>query len=179
MSESIRYPVTKNYLVARSQSLAAPFQRFARFLENEMTVYGVVIDMPTAPKIAATLVAYANGAGNVYFNNGAEYAGAARRYMSVVRAAQMLIYEANQIADRGEPAKNFDMPSDLSYSCYLLTKNGPLHYVYKPSELDKKDREPMLFNYCIRNLMKELHEAQLMDDSKKEKNGSVKSNGEK
>ena len=39
-------------------------------INDQNSVYGMVIDMPINPVTLSTLVVYINGAANVYFNNG-------------------------------------------------------------------------------------------------------------
>lgn len=163
MAVPFRYPVTKNYIIARGQSLAAPFDRFSKFLKDKDHVFGVVVDMPVAPRVIATLVAYANGAGNVYFNTGAEYVGAARKYLQVVKAAQMLVYQGSKMLPTAEKATDADMPTEAVYNVNLLTRNGTYHFTYKPKELKEDDEAGRMFAYLCTNLMKELHEAQMLD----------------
>jgi hypothetical protein len=164
----LRYPVTEKYLIARRSSLVTPAKRFEKFIKGD-EVYGVVIDMPVAPRIAATLVAYINGAANIHFNHGEEYVGAATRYLSVVKAASLLVMQAEKIRDNTELVKSFDMPSGTDYNVYLLTKEGIRKLVYRPAEIKPDDENMKLFHFASQNLMKELHEAQLKDRAAKEK----------
>jgi len=178
-----RFPVTPQYLKARGISINAPYDRFSKFLQNEDDVFAVAVDMPVSSSkngaegpgnVLATAVAYANGAANIYFNNGVDYTGAASKYVAVVKAGQMLVFQAGRVLDRAEKAETLDLPTELCYNCFFVTKNGTFHYVYRPNELPEDDKEGRLFHYCVTNLMKELHQAQLKDGIAKTVNGGRK-----
>lgn len=161
-----RYPLTEKYLKARKVSLINPVTRFSKYVKGD-EVYGVVIDLPVAPRICASLVAYINGAANIHFNHGEEYVGAAKKYMSVVKAASLLVMQANKLLDKAEPTKTFELPSGTSHNVYLLTAKGIYKFVYTPSSLTEEQQDERVFNIACRNLMRELHEAQLKDRQQK------------
>lgn len=157
-----RYPVTQKYLMARKSSMVTPASRFEKFIKDN-EVYGIVLDMPVAPNVIATLVAYVNGAANVHYNSGLEYVGAAKKYLDVVKAANAYVRYANELLDRTERVAYFDLPTTQEYTAYFLRANGIYKYTYIPSELAKDDEKGRIFHFGCRNLMRELHEAQLKD----------------
>lgn len=166
-----RYPVTQKYLMARKSSIMTPASRFEKFIKGD-EVYGIILDMPVAENVIATLVAYINGAANIHYNNGLEYVGAAKKYLDVVKAANLYVQYANEIFDRAERVAYFDLPKSHEYTAYFLTAKGIYRYAYVPSELAKDDEKGRIFHFGCRNLMRELHEAQLKDRNAAEKKES-------
>ena len=67
------YLPTESYLATRAAALHFPAKQFADMINDQNSVYGMVIDMPINPVTLSTLVVYINGAANVYFNNGGSY----------------------------------------------------------------------------------------------------------
>ena len=84
-----RYMVTEKYIVTRGTALHFPPKIFGKLVTSKDTIYGVVVDMPMSPTLLGTLVMYINGAANLYFNNGAEYIGAAQKYQTVAQPARI------------------------------------------------------------------------------------------
>jgi len=86
-----RYMVTEKYIVTRGTALHFPPKIFGKLVTSKDTIYGVVVDMPMSPTLLGTLVMYINGAANLYFNNGAEYIGAAQKYQTVAQPARIAV----------------------------------------------------------------------------------------
>lgn len=163
-----RYSVTRKYLEARSSAFRIDPARFKKFLDvNNMETYGVVTDLPVSRRVSATLSAYINGAANMYFNHGIEYVGAASRYIEVAKAAQLLIAQGDIIKKNAIKVTSYDLPAGLDYNAYILTTGGIYKITYRPSELKDDDKEMRLFDVCCRNLMRELHDAQVKDSTLK------------
>ena len=63
-----RYPVTQKYLEARAGAIFSATD--IKMTAPESQVYGLVIDIPMGPNLLSTLVCYANGSANLFYNNG-------------------------------------------------------------------------------------------------------------
>ena len=92
-----RYMVTEKYIVTRGTALHFPPKIFGKLVTSKDTIYGVVVDMPMSPTLLGTLVMYINGAANLYFNNGAEYIGAAQKYQTVAQPARIAVASAPRL----------------------------------------------------------------------------------
>ena len=89
-----RYTSSQKYIVSRGKALTFPSEPFKKdFAKDE--VYGAVVDIPMSPTILASLVCFANGAANLYFNLGGEYVNAAGRYRGVAQASYDFIKNAS------------------------------------------------------------------------------------
>ena len=56
------YLPTESYLATRAAALHFPAKQFADMINDQNSVYGMVIDMPINPVTLSTLVVYINGA---------------------------------------------------------------------------------------------------------------------
>ena len=105
------YLPTESYLATRAAALHFPAKQFADMINDQNSVYGMVIDMPINPVTLSTLVVYINGAANVYFNNGGSYTGASQRYQTVVQAGRLLVANASRILGECSQTTSFPLPT--------------------------------------------------------------------
>lgn len=167
-----RYPVTEEYLAIRKSAFDIPIERFQKFIDaNKFKVYGAAIDIPVAPQVVATLIVFINGAANIYFNRGEKYENASTKYVSVVKAAQSLIYQCNKCLDKAELTPMIDLPHDASYNVYMMNVNRKVYKLsYNVSDVAASDDEDMkILNYAVQNVMKEIHNAQIEDGNLKKR----------
>ena len=112
------YLPTESYLATRAAALHFPAKQFADMINDQNSVYGMVIDMPINPVTLSTLVVYINGAANVYFNNGGSYTGASQRYQTVVQAGRLLVANASRIlGECSLPLSRCPLPSPTTCIC--------------------------------------------------------------
>ena len=157
-----RIPVSKPYLTTRMHALRISPSNFTQFM-TESTVYGVVVDMPMSASVITTLVAYVNGAANLYFSNGTDYSGAAQRYPGVVQAARALVVNAaKMITDDMPKATTLELPSGRYHYAYILTTGGIYRFALDHSAANIDPQERGLINLYQR-LMGELRLAQMKD----------------
>ena len=119
-----RYMVTEKYIVTRGTALHFPPKIFGKLVTSKDTIYGVVVDMPMSPTLLGTLVMYINGAANLYFNNGAEYIGAAQKYQTVAQPARIAVASAPRLLPEAVKTTATDLPNAQHHYIYLISKNG-------------------------------------------------------
>lgn len=159
-----RYTASQKYIVSRGKALTFPSSPFKmEFKDNQ--VYGAVIDMPMSPTVLATLVCFANGAANLYFNLGGEYVNASARYRGVAQAAFDFIKNATSCLDCCEKTTKFDMPTAGKNFVYLLTKSGVYKTVIAPNAIPADDINRKKLHYYYQRVMGELRTAQLKDQA--------------
>lgn len=161
----VHYLVTEPYLMTRGAALHFPYQQFKEPILTDKTVYGMVIDMPVNPQSLITLVAYINGAANLYFNNGNSYTGASQRYPGVVAITRTLISNAIRMLPDCEKAKTLDLPTGREHHLFLLTKSGIYRKVLSPmpEDIQQESQDTQAIYRIYNQLMRELHDAQLRD----------------
>ena len=77
-----------------------------------------------SPTLLGTLVMYINGAANLYFNNGAEYIGAAQKYQTVAQPARIAVASAPRLLSEAVKTTATDLPNAQHHYIYLISKNG-------------------------------------------------------
>lgn len=162
---NIHYLVTESYLMTRNAALHFPVKQFRPLLKGEDTVYGMVIDMPLNPQTVVTLVAYVNGAANLYYNNGASYTGASQRYQSLVQATRILVISGNRILQEAKPTKQTSMPMGQPFNFFLLTTKGIYEKQVDTSKILEESKEMQTTYFLYQQVMREIHSAQLKDRS--------------
>ncbi len=159
-----RYTSSQKYIVSRGKALTFPATPFKRdFAENE--VYGAVVDIPMSPTVLASLVCFANGAANLYFNLGGEYVNAAGRYRGVAQAAFDFIKNASDLLEGCEKTTKFDMPTAGKNFVYLITKGGVYKTVIIPNAIPTEAENKKKLHYYYQRVMAELRTAQLKDQA--------------
>ena len=134
------YLPTESYLATRAAALHFPAKQFADMINDQNSVYGMVIDMPINPVTLSTLVVYINGAANVYFNNGGSYTGASQRYQTVVQAGRLLVANASRILGECSQTTSFPLPTSQPHHLYLLTKKGIFEKKVLPSAIKEESK---------------------------------------
>ena len=119
-----RYMVTEKYIVTRGTALHFPPKIFGKLVTSKDTIYGVVVDMPMSPTLLGTLVMYINGAANLYFNNGAEYIGAAQKYQTVAQPARIAVASAPRLLPEAVKTTATDLPNAQHHYCLLYTSDA-------------------------------------------------------
>ncbi|MBR2283546.1 MAG: hypothetical protein IJ874_03880 [Ruminococcus sp.] len=162
-----RYPVTQKYLMTRGQAINFPAKFFSNMNLKKNDVFGVVIDIPMPSQVLTTMVCFVNGAANLYFNNGGEYAGASTRYRNLVQAAHNLVVNANQLLPKCEKVTSYDIPTTRAQNVFLLTKNGIYKTVIKPGVIPETEPELRTFYVLYQRALGELRTCQLKDAAEK------------
>ncbi len=157
------YPVTPHYLQMRSGALHIPPAQFKDFKFKPEEVYGIVIDIPMGPAVLASMVCFINGAANLYFSNGGEYAGASTRYKSVVQAARNLVVNASPLKAEAKRTSQFPLPVGGIHFVYMLTKRGIYRVEIDPSKIAEASREKRVVYHLYQQMMGALRTAQLRD----------------
>lgn len=163
-----RYPVTQKYLMTRGQAINFPSKFFKVKLKSNQ-VYGVVIDIPMSPTVLTTMVSFINGAANLYFNNGAEYSGAAQKYRNLVQASHTLVANAGSILDKCTKVKAYDLPAGRTHYIHLLTNGGIYKLELMPGYIPETEPELRAFYVLYQRVLSELRNCQLKDDAEKRK----------
>lgn len=167
-----RYSVTPKYLMTRGQAINFPAKYFnAKFKKDD--VYGLVIDIPMSSQILTTMVCFANGAANLYFNNGSEYSGAATKYRNLVQASHSLVVNANSILPKAKKVKSYDIPTGKTHFVYFLTIGGVYKLELKPGYIPEDEPELRTLYVLYQRVLTELRNCQLKDDAEK-RNGAAK-----
>lgn len=155
------YVVTEKYLSIRNIALHYPAKELGKFENND--VYGIVIDMPLNPVLLCTLTAYANGACNLHFNNGAEYTGAALRHQTVIQPSRLLVANAHHLLPEASLVKKFPLPMGRQHYIHMLTKKGIYKRAIDPMNISNDSKEAQTIYVLYQKLMQVLHSAQLKD----------------
>ena len=167
-----RYTASQKYIVSRGKALTFPHTPFNRDFKAK-EVYGIVIDIPMSPTVLATLVCFANGSANLYFNLGGEFVNAAARYRGVAQAAYDFVKNASGYLDCCEKTTKFDMPTAGKNFVHFLTKSGVYKTVITPNAIPADDDIRKKINFFTQRVMSELRVAQLKDKEAGLGNGYV------
>lgn len=159
------YVVTEKYLSIRNTALHYPAKDLGKFGQNE--VYGVVIDIPLNPVLLCTLTAYANGACNLHFNNGAEYTGAALRHQTVIQPSRLLVANSVHLLPQAKSVNKYPLPMGRQHYVHLLTKKGIFKRAIDPMTIRQDTKEAQTVYVLYQQLMQAMHSAQLKDRAEK------------
>ncbi|MBQ8296696.1 MAG: hypothetical protein IJX77_02810 [Ruminococcus sp.] len=166
-----RYSVTQKYLVTRGQAINFPPKFFNQNFKKD-DVYGVVVDIPMSPEVLGTMVCFINGAANLYFNNGGEYAGAAQKYRNLVQASHNLVANAGILLPKCNKVKAYDLPTGRNHNIFLLTKGGIYKAEVKPGLIPEDQPELRSVYVLYQNVLKELRNCQLKDEHDRRMNSA-------
>lgn len=166
MNSTNRYPVTQKYLMTRGQTINFPPSFFKMKLKKD-DVYGVVVDIPMSPQILATMVCFANGAANLYFNNGTEYSGAAQKYRSLVQASYTLVANASPLIKKCEKVTAYDLPTGRTHNVFLLTKGGIYKTSLRPGFIPEDQTELRTVYALYQRVLSEIRNCQLKDEAER------------
>ncbi len=155
------YVVTEKYLSIRNTALKFPAKALGKYSEN--TVYGLVIDIPMNATLLCTLVVYANGACNLYFNNGAEYVGAALRHQTVIQPTRLLVANSARLLAEAMPVKKYPLPMGRQHYVHMLTKKGIFKRVIDPLNIRQDTPEAQTVYVLYQQLMQVMRSAQIQD----------------
>ena len=159
-----RYPVNPKYLMTRGQALKFPSDYFKGNFKKD-DVYGMVIDIPMGGNLLTTMVCFINGAANLYFNNGAEYSGAAQKYRTLVQITHNLVANAGPLVAKSEKVKAFDLPTGNDNIVYLLTRGGVYKCVIKAGLIPESEPEKRAVYVLYQKVLEELRNCQLRDQA--------------
>ncbi len=155
------YLVTEKYLSIRNTALRFPAKTLGKFGQGD--VFGMVIDMPMNPTLLCTMAVYANGACNIYFNNGAEYTGAALRHQTVIQPARLLVNNSPRLLEQSEKIQKYPLPMSHVHYVHLLTKKGIYRRIIDPANIQNDTKEAQTIYVMYQQLMQVLRSAQLKD----------------
>ncbi len=125
------------------------------------------------PTVMATLVCFANGAANLYFNLGGEYINSAQRYRGVAQASYDFVKNVSAHLGICEKTTKFDMPLAGKHYIYLLTKSGVFKTEISPNAISKEDEAKRRIFNMYQRVMGELRIAQMKDQAAGISSGSV------
>lgn len=131
-----RYDVCEPYLLTRIKALRMPPAVIGVKLANDKQIYSAVVDIPMGPNLLGTLVCLANGAVNIYFNNGATITGLSARHPALAQAARTFLTSASQSLPACERTSVFDIPMNASsHYVHLMTRKGVYKTVIDPMNI--------------------------------------------
>ena len=108
---------------------------------------------------------YINGAANLYFNNGAEYIGAAQKYQTVAQPARIAVASAPRLLPEAVKTTATDLPNAQHHYIYLISKNGIYKKDLRLANLPNESKETQSFFYLYQQVMGALQNAQVKDRS--------------
>lgn len=155
------YLVTEKYLSIRNTALHFPAKQMKEHARTP--VYGMVIDIPMGPTLLCTLVAYANGACNMYFNNGAEFVGAALRHQTVIQPTRLLVGNGIQLLEEAKAVKAFPLPMGREHHVYLLTPKGIHMRAIDPMNVRQDSKAAQTIYILYQQLLQVMRSAQMKD----------------
>jgi hypothetical protein len=156
-----QYVAKEEYLKTRRQAFSVPGDILQVPIENNNTVYGVIVDMPLGPSSLGTLICYLNGACNLHFNNGDGIFRMGEKYRNVAVVSRAFVKAMDIAVNVSEKTEKFPLPSGTNHFVYLLTENGIYKTDFDITSIDNPVKRK-IFNGC-QNVMKELRLAQLKD----------------
>ena len=165
---SDRYGACENYLVSRIRALTLKPADIRYRAKADNQVYGVVVDMPMGQNMLSTLVVFANGAANLYFNTGGGMVNAASKYKMVAQAAVNFTGNAGKCLSVCERTITYDLPTGGTQYFHLLTRRGVYKVAINPSQLKEEDKEKRVLVHLCQEVMNQLRIAQLKDKSESE-----------
>lgn len=163
-----RYNVCEPYLMARIKALRMPPAVIGVKLTDDKQVYSAVIDIPMGPNLLGTMVCLANGAVNMYFNNGASITNLSARHPSLAQTVRTFIASAGQSLPACERTSVFDLPLNSSaHYAHIMTRKGVYKTVIDPFHLEGSDENKMkaFLLHLYQNVMNEIKNAQAKDQA--------------
>ncbi|MBE6852755.1 MAG: hypothetical protein E7505_04690 [Ruminococcus sp.] len=160
-----RYSVCEPYLLTRIKSLRMPPAVIGIKLTDDKQVYSAVVDIPMGPDLLGTLVCLANGAVNIYFNNGATITGLSSRHPALAQSCRSFLASANQSLPVCERTSVFDLPvNSSSHYVHLMTRKGVYKTVINPlTAAAEADKMRAFLLHLYQKVMNEVKNAQARD----------------
>lgn len=160
-----RYDVCEQYLMTRIKALRMPPAVIGMKMTDDKQVYSAVIDIPMGPNLLGTLVCLANGAVNLYFNNGASITGLAVRHPALAQCTRTFVASAGQSLPVCERTSVFDIPTNSSvHYVHLMTRKGVYKTKIDPLTVANEDNKMRLFLlHLYQMVMNEIKNAQAKD----------------
>lgn len=161
------YNVCEPYLVTRIKALRMPPAVIGIKLANDKQIYSAVVDIPMGGDVLGTLVCLANGAVNIYFNNGTAITGLSARHPALAQACRSFLASANQSLDVCERTSVFNLPSNASeHYVHLMTRKGVFRTVIDPSTAaNESDKMRVFLLHLYQKVMNEIRNAQMRDQA--------------
>jgi len=137
-----RYNVCEAYLLNRIKALRMPPAVIGVKLTDDKQIYSAVVDIPMGRGVLGTLVCLANGAVNVFFNDGNMITGIAAKSPALSQACRAFLASAGQSLPVCQRTSVFDIPAvSGEHYVHLMTRKGVYKTVINPmtaaSEADK------------------------------------------
>lgn len=165
MARFERYDVCEQYLMTRIKALRMPPAVIGLKMTDDKQVYSAVIDIPMGPNLLGTLVCLANGAVNLYFNNGASITGLAARHPALAQTTRTFVASAGQSLTVCERTSVFDIPANSSvHYVHLMTRKGVYKTKIDPlSAANENNKMKLFLLHLYQMVMNEIKNAQTKD----------------
>ena len=162
MANFERYNVCEPYLLARIKALRMPPAVIGLKLTDDKQIYSAVVDIPMGRGLLGTLVCLANGAVNIYFNNGAQITGLAANHPALAQACRSFLASAGQSLPVCERTSVFDIPMNpYEHYVHLMTRKGVFKTVVNPMTAGAEENKMRAFLlHLYQKVMNEVQTAQ-------------------
>jgi hypothetical protein len=167
MASFERYNVCESYLLSRIKALRMPPAVIGIKLTDDKQIYSAVVDIPMGRGLLGTLVCLANGAVNLYFNNGASIKGLSASHPALAQACRSFLVSAAQSLPVCERTSVFDLPTNPStHYVHLMTRKGVYKTVVNPqTAASEEDKMRAFLLHLYQKVMNEVQNAQTREAS--------------
>lgn len=164
-----RYNVCEPYLLSRIKALRMPPAVIGIKLTDDKQVYSAVVDIPMGRGLLGTLVCLANGAVNIYFNNGAQITGLSASHPALAQACRSFLASAGQSLPVCQRTSVFDIPSDpATHYVHLMTRKGVYKTVVNTATAaTEPDKMRAFLLHLYQKVMNEVQTAQTKEAAKR------------
>lgn len=162
-----RYNVCEPYLSARIRALRMPPAVIGIKLTDDKQIYSAVVDIPMGNDLLGTLVCLANGAVNIYFNNGAAITGLSSKHPALAQACRSFLASANQSLGVCSRTSVFDLPANpTDHFVHLMTRKGVYKTVIDPlTAANETDKMRAFLLHLYQKVMNEVRNAQAREQA--------------
>ena len=163
-----RYSVCEPYLLARIKALRMPPAVLGIKLTDDKQIYSAVVDIPMGANLIGTLVCLANGAVNVFFNDGNMITGIAAKSPALSQACRAFLASAGQSLPVCQRTSVFDIPAvSGEHYVHLMTRKGVYKTVVNPlTAANESDKMRVFLLHLYQRVMNEVQNAQTRDIAK-------------
>lgn len=163
------YLPTESYLATRAAALHFPAKQFADMINDQNSVYGIVIDMPIKPH-------YPVHTGGIHQRCGKRLLQQRRLLHRCFPAVSdrgtgrtALVANAPRILGECSQTTSFPLPTSQPHHLYLLTKKGIFEKKVLPSAIKEESEDMQAIYFLYQQVMRELRSAQLKDQAMSQK----------
>ena len=167
----VRYNVCEPYLLARIKALRMPPAVIGIKLTDDKQVYSAVVDIPMVNGLLGTLVCLANGAVNIFFNNGTSITGLAANHPTLAQACRSFLVSSTQSLPVCERTSVFDLPTNPNnHFVHLMTRKGVYKTVINPfTAANEADKMRAFLLHLYQKVMSEVQTAQAKEAANRKK----------